>query len=39
MLHNLYFYNELMAKIREEIERGTFTEFYEHYREILDKQL
>ncbi len=39
VLHNLYFYNELMAKIREEIERGTFTEFYEHYREILDKQL
>ena len=39
VLHNLYFYNELMAKIREEIERGTFTEFYGHYREILDKQL
>ena len=39
VLHNLYFYNELMAKIREEIERGAFTEFYGHYREILDKQL
>lgn len=39
VLHNLYFYNELMAKIRAEIERGAFTEFYEHYREILDKQL
>lgn len=39
VLHNLYFYNELMAKIRAEIERGTFTEFYGHYREILDKQL
>ena len=39
VLHNLYFYNELMAKIRTEIERGAFTEFYGHYREILDKQL
>ena len=39
VLHNLYFYNELMAKIRAEIERGAFTEFYWHYREILDKQL
>ena len=39
VLHNLYFYNELMAKIRAEIEHGAFTEFYGHYREILDKQL
>ena len=39
VLHNLYFYNELMARIRTEIERGAFTEFYGHYREILDKQL
>ena len=39
VLHNLYFYNELMAKIRAEIERGAFTEFYGYYREILDKQL
>ena len=39
VLHNLYFYNELMAKIRAEIECGAFTEFYGHYREILDKQL
>lgn len=39
VLHNLYFYNEMMARIRAEIERGTFTEFYKHYREILDRQL
>ena len=39
VLHNLHFYNELMAKIRAEIERGAFTEFYGYYREILDKQL
>ena len=39
VLHNLYFYNELTAKIRAEIERGAFTEFYGHYRKILDKQL
>lgn len=39
VLHNLWFYNELMRRIREEIEKGTYTEFYEKYREILDTQL
>ena len=39
VLHNLWFYNEMMAKIREEIENGTFEEFYQKYREILDKQV
>ena len=33
------FYNEMMAKIREEIENGTFEEFYQKYREILDKPI
>ena len=39
VLHNLWFYNEMMAKIREEIENGTFEDFYQKYREILDKQV
>ena len=39
VLHNLWFYNEMMAKKREEIENGTFEEFYQKYREILDKQV
>lgn len=39
VLHNLWFYNELMRKIREEIEDGTYTEFYKKYRDILDNQL
>lgn len=31
ILHNLYFYNDLMAKIREAIEKGEFGTFYERY--------
>ncbi|MBO7150630.1 MAG: tRNA guanosine(34) transglycosylase Tgt, partial [Clostridia bacterium] len=31
VLHNLYFYNELMARIRDELDRGTFTAFYNAY--------
>ena len=30
--HNLYFYNELMAKIREALDNEGFEEFYEKYR-------
>ena len=36
--HNLYFYNTLMEKIRDSLDDGTFPEFYEKYREILDKR-
>ena len=39
VIHNLYFYNELMAKIREAIENDEFEEFYAKYREILDKRI
>ena len=35
VLHNLYFYNDLMAKIREAIDEGRYEEFYRHYRDIL----
>ena len=35
VLHNLYFYNDLMAKIREALDEGRYEQFYRHYREIL----
>jgi queuine tRNA-ribosyltransferase len=35
VLHNLYFYNDLMAKIREALDEGRYEEFYRHYRDIL----
>ena len=39
VLHNLYFYNELMEKIREAIDKGEFEEFYQKYRVILDQRI
>ena len=38
VLHNLYFYNELMEKIREALDSGNYEGFYRHYKEILDKR-
>ncbi|MBQ9747626.1 MAG: tRNA guanosine(34) transglycosylase Tgt [Clostridia bacterium] len=35
VLHNLYFYNDLMEKIREALDEGRYEEFYRHYREVL----
>ena len=32
VLHNLYFYNELMQKIRDALDEGRFEEFYNKYR-------
>ena len=39
VLHNLYFYNELMEKIREHLDNGTFETFYNEYREVLEYRL
>lgn len=39
VMHNLYFYNTLMERIRRHLEEGTFESFYQHYREILDKRI
>ncbi len=39
VLHNLYFYNELMAKIREAIEEDRFDAFREEYSEKLSKRI
>ncbi|MBE6563965.1 MAG: tRNA guanosine(34) transglycosylase Tgt [Ruminococcaceae bacterium] len=38
VLHNLYFYNDLMERIRAEIRNGTYTSFYNEYRVILGER-
>ena len=35
VLHNLYFYNDLMAKIRQALDEGRYEQFYRTYHEIL----
>ncbi len=39
VLHNLYFYNELMQKIRDSIENDTWEDFYQTYRIHLDARV
>lgn len=39
VLHNLYFYNELMAKIREAIDEDRYEEFYNKYRFSLQERI
>jgi len=39
VMHNLYFYNNLMQEIRDHLDAGTFTEYYRQYREILDRRI
>ncbi len=39
VIHNLYFYNELMAKIRDAIENDTFDEFRKKYSPLLDTRI
>ncbi len=36
VMHNLYFYNELMRRIRFSLENDTFYEFYDEYAQKLD---
>ncbi len=36
--HNLYFYNDLTAKIREALDEGYFESFYQKYRLILGER-
>ncbi len=35
VIHNLYFYNNLMELIRNELDNGTFYDFYNKYKNIL----
>ena len=39
VMHNLYFYNTLMQRIRDHLDDGTFEDFYQNYRNILDKRI
>ena len=38
VLHNLYFYNELMTKIREALDKGEFAQFRERYSGKLEQR-
>ena len=38
VLHNLYFYNELMQKIRDALDGGYFESFYQKYIKILGER-
>ncbi|MBU5434845.1 tRNA guanosine(34) transglycosylase Tgt [Pseudoflavonifractor sp. MSJ-37] len=39
VLHNLHFYNELMARIRKSLDEGTFDQFRAEYSGKLDRRL
>ena len=39
VMHNLYFYNKLMEKIRTALEEDTFDEFYRKYVDMLDTRI
>lgn len=39
VMHNLYFYNTLMEKIRNAIETDTFEDFYARYSQLLDTRI
>ncbi len=39
VMHNLYFYNYLMTRIREELDAGTFTQFHDKYVKQLDTRI
>ena len=39
VMHNLYFYNSLMTKIRDALSDGSFDELYDRYVPVLDKRV
>ena len=39
VMHNLYFYNNLMTKIREALDNDTFDQFYNKYVDRLDTRI
>ena len=39
VMHNLWFYNDLMARIRQALDGGTFGTFYAQYRQILGRRI
>ncbi len=39
VMHNLYFYNRLMERIREALDEGRYEEFYRRYVGVLDHRI
>lgn len=39
VLHNLYFYNNLLKRIRAELDNGTFSEFRREYADLLERRI
>ena len=39
VMHNLWFYNTLLAEIRDALQAGTFAEYKQRYVEILDTRI
>ena len=39
VMHNLYFYNHLMQRIRDELDAGTFQAFHDRYVTLLDSRI
>lgn len=39
VMHNLYFYNHLTELIREHLDKGDYTAFYNQYKTALDKRI
>lgn len=39
VIHNLYFYNTLMERIRRSLENGSFAAFHARYMDVLDKRI
>jgi queuine tRNA-ribosyltransferase len=38
VMHNLYFYNELMSRIRDALDYGEFEKFYHRYATSLSER-
>ena len=39
VMHNLHFYNTLLQRIRDELDNGSFTAFYNQYIDVLDRRI
>ena len=39
VMHNLYFYNHLMERIREALDNGTYADFRRQYSSLLDRRI
>ena len=39
VMHNLYFYNNLMQEIRDALDAGTFGEYHDRYADLLDTRI